>query len=126
MSKCLLDIKYDIIDKARELAMGPENGFKYILGQRDALRIVDSRIAEQAAKKVNDEFGEMIITPSVGDKTSYFISPSEALVEEYFDEYKREFVSEGFDIAYAEQQRAEYTEDHRGEYFQKAGDEDAV
>ena len=126
MSKCLLDIKYDIIDKARELAMGPENGFKYILGQRDALRIVDSRIAEQAAKKVNDEFGEMIITPSVGDRTSYFISPSEALVEEYFDEYKREFVSEGFDIAYAEQQRAEYTEDHRGEYFQKAGDEDTV
>jgi hypothetical protein len=36
MSKCLLDIKYDIIDEAREKALGYE-GLKVDLGQRDSL-----------------------------------------------------------------------------------------
>jgi len=118
MAKCLLDIKFDIIDKAREMAMGTEDGFRYVLDQRDMLKIVDSKNAALAAKKVNDEFGEMIITPSVTDKTMYYISPSDELVDEYMAEYDRQFTSDAFDINYEEQTRGEYTEEQRGEFFQ--------
>ncbi len=118
MAKCLLDIKFDVIDKARELAMGTENGFRYVTDQRDMLKIVDSTAAAQAAKKVNDEFGEMIITPSVTDKTMYYISPSDELVDEYMAEYKRQFTSDTFDLDYEERTRGEYTEEQRGEFFQ--------
>lgn len=118
MAKCLLDIKFDVIDKARELAMGTENGFQYVTDQRDMLKIVDSTTAAQAAKTVNAEFGEMIITPSVTDKTMYYISPSDELVDEYMAEYKRQFTSDTFDLDYEERTRGEYTEEQRGEFFQ--------
>ncbi len=87
MSKCLLDIKYDIIDEAREKALGYE-GFKVALEQRDALEITDPAKAAIAAREVNKQFKEDVITPSFTSNNHYFISPSEALTQQYFDEYK--------------------------------------
>ena len=69
MSKCILDIKFDITDTARDLAMD-NGGFTYIHGERDSLRITDNMLAELSAKKVNDAFGEMLLTPSYGDRTT--------------------------------------------------------
>ena len=93
MSKCILDIKFDITDTARDLAMDG-GGFTYIHGQRDSLKITDNRLAELSAKKVNDAFGEMLITPSYGDRTTYFISPSNELAQKYLDYYNSELAVE--------------------------------
>jgi hypothetical protein len=49
MSKCILDIKFDITDTARDLAMD-NGGFTYIHGERDSLRITDNTLAELSAK----------------------------------------------------------------------------
>ena len=43
MSKCILDIKFDITDTARDLAMD-NGGFTYIHGERDSLRMREGEI----------------------------------------------------------------------------------
>lgn len=93
MSKCILDIKFDITDTARDLAMD-NGGFTYIHGERDSLRITDNTLAELSAKKVNDAFGEMLLTPSYGDRKTYFISPSNELAQKYLDYYNSELAVE--------------------------------
>ena len=62
MNKCLLDIKLDIIDKARRTAV-ELGGFQDIA--KDTLEIVDANKAAISAKKVNDKFKEDVITQLV-------------------------------------------------------------
>jgi hypothetical protein len=120
MGKCLLDIKYDIIDEAREKALGYE-GFKVALGQRDALEIADAPKAAEAARQVNEQFKEDVITPSFTSKNHYFISPSEELTQQYFDDYKNALIAEAAVLSNAEKERGGYTEEDRGEFFQLEG-----
>ena len=120
MSKCLLDIKYDIIDEAREKALGYE-GFKVALEQRDTLEITDPAKAANAAREVNKQFKEDVITPSFTSKNHYFISPSEALTQKYFDDYKISLEEEAGMLIEDEKERGGYTEEDRGEFFQNEG-----
>jgi len=117
MSKCLVDIKYDIIDKARKDALS-YGGFKEALDQRDTLEITDARQAAESARKINTEFKENVITPSVVSKTHYFIDPSDVLAQKYLDHYEKSLVDEAKDLNEAEKERGGYTEDQRGEFFQ--------
>jgi len=118
MSKCLTDIRYDIIDKARRNAI-EDGGFKQALDQRDMVEIVDARQAAITASKINKEFKEDVITPSVVSKTHYFINPSEDLSQRYLDHYNDMLESEAKALTEVEKERGEYTEEERGEFFQK-------
>ena len=120
MGKCLLDIKYDIIDKAREEALGYE-GFKESLGQRDMLEITNAPSAAEAARKVNEQFKEDVITPSFSSKNHYYINPSEKLTQQYFDQYNKALEDEAAALTEAEKERGGYTEEGRGEFFQNEG-----
>jgi uncharacterized protein YlzI (FlbEa/FlbD family) len=120
MSKCLLDIKYDIIDEAKEQALKYE-GFKEVLGQRDSIEITDAAKAASTARQINQQFKEDIITPSFTSKNHYFISPSEQLTQQYFDDYKNALIDEAAVLPNAEKERGGYTEEDRGEFFQKEG-----
>jgi hypothetical protein len=120
MGKCLLDIKYDIIDEAREQALGYE-GFKQALEQRDMLEIADAPKAAESARKVNQQFKEDVITPSFSSKNHYYISPSENLTQQYFDQYNKALENEASALTEAEKERGGYTEEDRGEFFQKEG-----
>ena len=120
MSKCLLDIKYDIIDEAREKALGYE-GFKVDLGQRDSLEITDAPKAASAAREVNKQFKEDIITPSFTSNNRYYISPSEKLTQQYLDNYNNALRDEAAILPDAEKERGGYTEEDRGEFFQNEG-----
>jgi len=82
MSKCSLDIKKDIIDAA---------GKKLV----DKGAVVDGNIgyfsnpnkASDAILSVNKEFNDLVVKES--EKGSFFIDPSDALVNVYFEEYKK-------------------------------------
>lgn len=117
MSKCLVDIKYDIIDKAKKDALN-YGGFKEIIDQRDTLEITDARQAAESARKINNSFKEDVITPSVVSKTHYFIDPSDKLTQQYLDHYEQSLVNEAKDLNNDEKNRGGYTEDQRGEFFQ--------
>ena len=82
MSKCSLDIRKDIIDAAgKKLA--------------DKGAIVDGNVgyfpnpnkSSDAILSVNKEFNNLVVKES--EKGSFFIDPSDALVDIYFEEYKR-------------------------------------
>ena len=81
MSKCSLDIRKDIIDAAgKKLA--------------DKGAIVDGNVgyfsnpnkSSDAILSVNKEFNDLVVKES--EKGSFFIDPSDALVNTYFEEYK--------------------------------------
>jgi hypothetical protein len=82
MSKCSLDIKKDIIDAA---------GKKLV----DKGAFVDGNVgyfsnpnkASDAILSVNQEFNDLVVKES--EKGSFFIDPSDALVNIYFEEYKK-------------------------------------
>ena len=82
MSKCSLDIRKDIIDAA---------GKKLV----DKGAIVDGNVgyfpnpnkSSDAILSVNKEFNDLVVKES--EKGSFFIDPSNALVNTYFEEYKR-------------------------------------
>ena len=118
MSKCLVDIKYDIIDKAKKDALS-YGGFKEALDQRDTLEITDAREAAESARKVNKSFNEDVITPSVVSKTHYYIDPSEDLTQQYLTHYENKLRDEANLLVEADKERGGYTEDQRGEFFQK-------
>jgi hypothetical protein len=120
MSKCLLDIKYDIIEKARKEALKYE-GFKQALDQNDMLEITDAPKAAEAARQVNQQFKEDVITPSFTSRNHYYISPSENLTQQYFDDYKKALEEEAGALTEAEKERGGYTEEDRGEFFQMEG-----
>jgi DNA-dependent RNA polymerase auxiliary subunit epsilon len=118
MSKCLLDIKLDIIDDAREKAINL-GGFKEIEGQKDTLEITNAKEAAQSAKTINNGFKEDVITPSVVSKNHYFISPSDTLSQAYLDRYDAILNADATRLQQAEMERGDYTEEERGEFFQK-------
>ena len=82
MSKCALDIKKDIIDAAakRLTAKGAyvfeDNGY-----------FSNPNIASSVINDINKEFGDLLVKE--GDKGSFFIDPSEKLVNAYLDYYNR-------------------------------------
>ena len=117
MSKCLLDIKLDIIDDAKEKAINL-GGFKEIEGQKDTLEITDSKQAAQSAKTINDGFKEDVITPSVVSKNHYFISPSDTLSQLYLDKYNSLLTIDAEQLQEYEKERGGYTEEEKGEFFQ--------
>ena len=120
MGKCLLDIKYDIIEKARKEALKYE-GFKQAIDQNDMLEITDAPKAASAAREINQQFKEDIITPSFTSKNHYYISPSEKLTQQYFDDYKISLEEEASLLIEDEKERGGYTEEDRGEFFQNEG-----
>ena len=120
MGKCLLDIKYDIIEKVRKEALKYE-GFKQALDQNDMLEITDASKAASTAREINQQFKEDIITPSFTSKNHYYISPSEKLTQQYFDDYKISLEEEAGMLIEDEKERGGYTEEDRGEFFQNEG-----
>lgn len=89
MAKCSVDIKKDIIDHAG--AMVAQKGATV---QGNAGYFANPAKASKAIAEVNREFGDMVIKE--GERGSFFIDPSDALVKIYFDEYKRENPTEEF------------------------------
>jgi len=123
MSKCALDIKKDIIDEAGEM-----------LSQRGAQingaygNFPNPSKASRAIAEVNREFGDLVVKE--GEKGSFFIDPSEPLVQEYLDEYNRSQTLLDEETARKmqkdEMERGGYTEEDRGEYFQLESAENAM
>jgi hypothetical protein len=118
MSKCLLDIKLDIIEETSEKAVNL-GGFKTIEGQKDTLEITDAKEAALSAKTINDGYKEDVITPSVVSKNHYFISPSDKLSQIYLDKYNNLLTADAEQLQQEEKERGDYTEEDRGEFFQK-------
>jgi len=114
MAKCLLDIKYDIIDKARISAV-ELGGFKAV--GKDTLEIVDSKQAAISAKQVNDRFREDVITPSVTSKQHYFIEPSNELSQQYLNKYNEDQLAGANQLRQDELNRG-VSKDSVGEYLQ--------
>ena len=113
--KCKLDIKYDIIDAVRREALDL-GGFRNY--SKDTLEISDSSLASLSAERINDKYGELILTGSTTSKFHYFIEPSGQLVERYFSNYKDSFSNDARELQEEEKRRGDYTEEDRGEYFQ--------
>lgn len=118
MAKCLLDIKLDITDNAREKALSM-GGFREVLGQRDTLEITNNVKAAVSAREINRSFKEDVITPSVVSKSYYVIAPSEELATRYLDQYNKILENEAKALQDKEMERGGYTEEERGEFFQK-------
>ena len=82
MAKCLIDIKKDIIDKAAEKLVYRGAVVSGNVGYFPAPNKASKAIAE-----VNDEFREAFVKES--EKGSFFIDPSDSLVDKYFEEFKK-------------------------------------
>ncbi|MEI6186873.1 MAG: hypothetical protein WCP46_00025 [Alphaproteobacteria bacterium] len=114
MAKCLLDIKLDIIDEVRNTALDL-GGFKR--SSKDTLEITDAKEAATTSKKINDDFKEDIITPSVTSKTHYFIEPSDELSQQYLNKYNENELVGANQLKQDELNRG-VTENGEGEFFQ--------
>jgi len=83
MSKCALDIKRDIIDtvgeKLTEKGASVEGNVGYFPNPQRASAAINS---------VNKEFGDIVVKQS--EQGSFFIDPSEQLVQVYFNEYNKQ------------------------------------
>jgi len=112
MSKCALDIKKDIIGKVgkRLTVEGAivDGNVGYFLNPNRASSIITS---------VNKEFDNQSVVQE-GEKGSFSINPSDALVNVYFEEYQRQQIAEAEDLQREDIQRGGYTEEGRGEFFQ--------
>lgn len=93
MSKCAIDIKKDIVDAAGNM-----------LTQRGATvdgqygYFTNPRVSSKAIGEVNREFKDLVVKE--GEQGSFFIDPSEKLVNTYFEEYRKQ---EGLPMAQLEQ-----------------------
>ena len=115
MSKCALDIRYDIVDTAIEklVANGAivDGEVGYFPNPNKAASVINS---------INREFKDRVIQE--GEKGSFTINPSETLVQVYFDEYLKSVeVAEAQRAIDEEIARGGYTEEDRGEFFQEEG-----
>jgi hypothetical protein len=84
MSKCSLDIRKDVIDAA-----GKKLADKGAFVEGNAGYFPNPNKASDAILSVNREFNDLVVKE--GEKGSFFIDPSEDLVNTYFEEYKRSF-----------------------------------
>lgn len=119
MSKCLLDIKYDIIDSVRSEAID-SGAFKAV--DKNIVEILDAKKAAVVAKKINDKFRESLITPSVTSKRHYFIDPSDQLSRMYLRKYNDDILAGAVDLRQDELDRG-VTLEGQGEFFQLKGTE---
>lgn len=115
MSKCALDIRYDIVDTATEklVANGAvvEGEMGYFPNPNKASSVINS---------INREFKDQVVQE--GEKGSFTINPSETLVDIYFDEYLKSVeLAEAQGLIDEEIRRGGYTEEQRGEFFQLEG-----
>ena len=116
MAKCSLDIKKDIIDKAGNM-----------LAQRGADVMGDTGYfpnpskASKAISEVNKSFKDILVKE--GEKGSFSINPSDKLVNVYFEQYKTDeqnkLLRDAAALQEEERKRGMYTEEDRGEFFQK-------
>lgn len=124
MSKCQLDIKKDIIDTVgdtlKEAGAFVEGNAGYFPNPRNATPAINS---------INKEFKTLIVQE--GEKGSFFIEPSDELVQQYYNEYVK-----GLSLTYLQEEeepaallqqeemlRGGYTEEQRGEFFQVSSKE---
>jgi hypothetical protein len=70
-------------------------------------------------RKVNDEFKEDVITPSVTSKNQYFIDPSDSLSQQYLNEYNNNLLAGANQLRQDELDRG-VTETGEGEFYQTA------
>ena len=116
MAKCSLDIKQDIIDKVYEKltaqgAVIQEGVYGYFPNPNKAASAINS---------INKEFKDIVVKES--EKGSFFIDPSEQLVNIYFEKYLQETEeAEARGLPEEEMLRGGYTEEQRGEFFQVEG-----
>jgi hypothetical protein len=126
MSKCLLDIKKDIIDdvtkKLSNQGATIEDNVGYFTNPNKASKAIDS---------VNKEYKEIVVKES--EKGSFIIDPSNALAQKYLDKFNQIALEEPKQITLplskeqlAEMRRGGYTEEQRGEFFQKEGTESST
>jgi hypothetical protein len=113
MSKCSLDIREDLIDKAFEKlkaegAVIEEGIYGYFPNPNKASSVINS---------INKEFKDTIVEE--GEKGSFVINPSERLINVYFEKYLQETrEAEATALTSEEMLRGGYTEEQRGEFFQ--------
>ena len=126
MSKCLVDIKKDIIDdvtkKLSKQGAIIEDNVGYFTNPNKASKAIDS---------VNKEYKEIVVKES--EKGSFIIDPSNALAQKYLDKFNQIALEEPKQITLplskeqlAEMRRGGYTEEQRGEFFQKEGTESST
>lgn len=115
MAKCSLDIKLDIIDNVRGKLL--TNGLIGTSGQ--TMEIINAEQAVPAIRNINESFGENLVEFNPAEPRVAFINPSDELVEKYYQRYLDKM---GFrQLNEEEKARGGYTEEDRGEFFQKEG-----
>ena len=112
MAKCSLDIKLDIIDEVRDTL----NRDGFTATSRQTLDITDANRAKEVMDAVNSKFGEKVVTISYTSPNTVYIDPSDSLVREYYEDYINDMGVRQLNAE--EQERGEYSEEQRGEFFQ--------
>jgi hypothetical protein len=126
MSKCLVDIKKDIIDdvtkKLSNQGATIEDNVGYFANPNKASKAIGS---------INKEYKEIVVKES--EKGSFMIEPSDRLAQKYLDKFNEVAPEEPEQITIplsktqlAEMRRGGYTEEQRGEFFQKEGTESST
>jgi hypothetical protein len=83
MSKCIEDIRKDVIDKVSQKLQNKGAFVKDGTGY-----FPNPKLASPAIHSINTEFGEIIVKE--GEKGAFSISPSTSLIQEYWDEYNKD------------------------------------
>lgn len=109
MSKCALDIRKDIVGN-----VGKKLKKKGAFVDGDVGYFPNPNIASSAINNINKEFNSLIVKES--EKGSFFIDPSDDLVNAYYEQYLME--QEALTMQAEEIARGGYTEEQRGEFFQ--------
>lgn len=126
MAKCLADIKKDIIDdvtkKLSKQGATIQDNVGYFANPSRAYKAIGS---------INQEYREIVVKES--EKGSFMIDPSDKLAQKYLDKFTKVAPEEPKQITLplspaqlAEMKRGGYTEEQRGEFFQKEGTETSI
>ena len=102
MSKCALDIRKDIVGN-----VGKKLSKKGAFVDGDVGYFPNPNIASSAINTINKEFDSLIVKES--EKGSFFIDPSDDLVNEYYEQYLME--QEALSMQAEEIERGGYTEE---------------
>ena len=123
MSKCLVDIKKDIIDDVTKKLSNQGATIEDNVGY-----FANPNKAGKAIASVNKQYKELVVKES--EKGSFIIDPSDRLAQKYLDKFNEVAPEEPKQITLplskaqlAEMKRGGYTEEQRGEFFQKEGTE---
>ena len=126
MSKCLVDIKKDIIDDVTKKLSNQGATIEDNVGF-----FANPNKASKAIASVNKEYKELVVKES--EKGSFTIDPSNRLVQKYLDKFNEVAPEEPKQITIplsnaqlAEMRRGGYTEEQRGEFFQLEGTESSA